>query len=70
MGYYSLCSLLCFVVEAIEENDIVWVKWKGCPVWPAIVSTFYSVFISDKPPSQVQNCQKGSEAWLFRVRLR
>lgn len=21
----------------IQERDIVWVKWKGCPVWPAIV---------------------------------
>ncbi|XP_062601646.1 uncharacterized protein LOC134263327, partial [Saccostrea cucullata] len=21
----------------IKERDIVWVKWKGCPVWPAVV---------------------------------
>ncbi|XP_062611289.1 PWWP domain-containing DNA repair factor 3B-like [Saccostrea cucullata] len=21
----------------IKEKDIVWVKWKGCPVWPAVV---------------------------------
>lgn len=27
--------------EAIEENDIVWVKWKGCPVWPAIVKRLH-----------------------------
>lgn len=25
----------------IQEKDIVWLKWKGCPVWPAIVKRLH-----------------------------
>lgn len=25
----------------IQEKDIVWVRWKGCPVWPAIVKRLH-----------------------------